>query len=116
MWLVPAFGLLGVVVATDLVVLEIAGEFGGALLLEQPLEPAPRRVAHLLAATLGEIQVFNDLIEIDVAVLGDGLIGLFVFEIVRFGLLSHAGYQAGLRAIDGPNLNQIPRRLQCRTL
>ena len=90
MWLVPAFGLLGVVVATDLVVLEIAGEFGGALLLEQPLEPAPRRVAHLLTAPFGEIQVLNDLIEVDVALLGDGLI-------VGFGLLSHAGYQAALR-------------------
>src|SRR5205807_4046599 len=91
MSLVPAFGLFGVVVAADLVVLEIAGELGGALLLEQPLEPAPRRVAHLLTAPFGEIQVLNDLIEVDVALLGHGLIGLFVFEFVGFGLLSHAG-------------------------
>src|SRR6516162_5281560 len=53
----------------DLVVLEIAGQLRGVLFLEQPLEAPPRRIARLLPTPLGEIQVLDDLIEIDVAVL-----------------------------------------------
>src|ERR1700731_1441171 len=62
-------------VVADLVVLEIAGKLGGVLLLEQPLEPAPRRIPGFLAAALGEVQVLDDLVEVDVAVLNDRLVG-----------------------------------------
>ena len=48
-------------VSLDVVVVEVADELGGALLLEQPLEAAPGRIAQLLAAALGNIQVLDDL-------------------------------------------------------
>src|SRR5579863_958416 len=82
-------------ILADLVVLEIAGELGGVLLLEQPLEPAPRRVAASLPAALGEIEVLDDLVEIDVAVFHDRLVGLLVLDFVGFRLLAHA-WAAGL--------------------
>jgi hypothetical protein len=66
----------------DLVVLKIAGELRGVLFLEQPLEAAPRRIARLLATALGEVEVLDDLVEIDVPVLDDRLVGLFVLELV----------------------------------
>src|SRR5205823_2475858 len=69
-----------IAVVADLVILEIAGELGGVLVLEQPLEPAPGRVADLLAAALGEIKILDDLIKIDVAVLRNRLVGFLVFE------------------------------------
>ena len=46
-----------------------------------------------------------DLIEIDVPVLDDRLVGLFVLEFVCFRLLAHAS--TVLRERDGANLNQI---------
>src|SRR5215831_16462479 len=66
----------------DLVVLEIAGELRGVLFLEQPLEAPPRRIARLLSTPLGEVEVLDDLVEIDVPVLDDRLVGLFVLELV----------------------------------
>src|SRR6516162_1157311 len=66
----------------DLVVLEIAGELRGVLFLEQPLEAPPRRIARLLPTPLGEVKILDDLVEIDVPVLGNRLVGLFVFEFV----------------------------------
>src|SRR5204862_204293 len=69
-----------IAVVADLVILEIAGELGGVLVLEQPLEPAPGRVADLLPAALGEIKILDDLIKIDVAVLRNRLVGFLVFE------------------------------------
>src|SRR5580658_3598799 len=77
--------------AVDLVVLKITGEFGGVLLLEQPLKTAPRRVTGLLAAALGQIKILVDLIEIDVPVPNDGFVSLFVLKFVCFRLLAHAG-------------------------
>src|ERR1700728_858154 len=55
-------------VIADFVVLEIAGQLGGVLVLEQPLEAPPRRVAGLLAAALGEVEVLVDLVQVDVTV------------------------------------------------
>ena len=52
------------------------------LVLDQPLEATPRRVPGLLAAAFGEIEVLDDLIEVDVPVLGDGLVGFLVLEFV----------------------------------
>src|SRR5215469_2021574 len=66
----------------DLVVLEIAGELRGVLFLEQPLEAPPRRIAGLLSPPLGEVKVLDDLVEVDVPVLGNRLVGLFVLEFV----------------------------------
>jgi hypothetical protein len=65
-----------------LVVLEVAGELGGALVLEQTLEAPPRGIAGLLAATLGEVEVLDDLVEIDVTVADDGFVGFLVLEFV----------------------------------
>src|ERR1700757_1926460 len=70
-----------------LVVLEVAGELGGALVLEQTLEAPPRGIAGLLAATLGKVEVLDDLVEIDVTVANDGF--------VCFRLLAHAGRLSG---------------------
>src|SRR5215469_4744215 len=66
----------------DLVVLEVAGELCCVLFLEQPLEAPPRRIARLLSTALGEIEILDDLVEIDVPVFDDRLIGLFVLEFV----------------------------------
>src|SRR5579863_3776870 len=50
-----------------------------------------------MRAPLGQIEVLDDLIQIEVAVLADRLVGLFVLKFFRFGLLAHAGLEtAGL--------------------
>ena len=76
----PLAGTLAV--RADLVILEVAGELGGALLLEQPLEAPPRGIAGLLAAALGEVEVLDDLVEINVTVADDGFVGLFLLKFV----------------------------------
>src|SRR5215469_10201845 len=81
---------LGGRIVADLVVLEVAGELGSVLVLEQPLEAPPCGVADLLTTALGEIEVLRDLVEIDVPVLGGGFVSLFVFEFVGFRFLAHA--------------------------
>ena len=53
--------LLVLVVYADVVVLEVAGELGRALVLEQPLEAAPRGIADLLTPALGHVELFVDL-------------------------------------------------------
>ena len=78
----------------DLVILEVAGELCGVLFLQQTLEAPPRRISRLLATALGEIEILDDLIEIDVPVLDDRLVGFFVLEFVLFRLLAHAGRQS----------------------
>src|SRR5688572_12335658 len=54
-------------IIVDVVVVEIAGELGGVLVFEAALEPAPRRIAQLLATFLRGVQVFRESIEIDFA-------------------------------------------------
>src|SRR6185437_7901850 len=98
----PRLVSLVLAITADVVVLEVAGEIGGALLLEQSLEAAPSGIAGALAAPLGQVQVFDDLIEIDVAFLYDRLVVLFIFEFVRFGFLAHAGHRSP--AVDGAKL------------
>ena len=95
-----------VTVDPDLVVLEVAGEFGGVLVLEQPLEAPPGGVARLLAAALGEIEVLDDLIQVDVPVADDRFVGFFVLEFVSSGF-SLMPVRVALQESDGANLNQI---------
>src|SRR5262249_13176977 len=64
----------------NVVVVEVAGQLGGALVLEHALEAAPRRLARALATALRQVQVLVDLIQVDVRFLDFGLIGLVVFE------------------------------------
>src|ERR1700730_4471756 len=68
------------VIHADVVVFEVAGELGGALVFEQPLEPAPRGIAGLLTPALGHVEVLDDLIEIHIGISDHRLISLFVFE------------------------------------
>ena len=70
------------VIEADVVVFEVARELGGSLVLEQALEPPPGGVAGLLTAALGQVQVFDHLVEIDVRIANDGLVCLFVLEFV----------------------------------
>ena len=103
-WLAARFARL--TLDADLVILEVAGELGGVLLLEQPLETPPGGIAGLLAASLGEIEVLDDLIQVHVPVADDRFVGFFVLEfLVR--LLAHALPGAPPWAGDGANLNQI---------
>ena len=74
--------ILILVVNSDVVVFEVTGELGGALVLEQALESPPRRIARLLAAALGHVEVFDDLIEIHVGIADYRLVWLLVFELI----------------------------------
>src|SRR6185437_5160862 len=92
--LAPRLVRVVIVPDADVVILEVAGELGRALLLEPALEATPRRVASALPAALGEVQVLDDLIEIDVAFFDGRLVVVFAFELVRFGFLAHAGHRS----------------------
>jgi hypothetical protein len=70
----------GSAVVVDVVVVEIAGQLGGVLVLDQALEFAPGRVTQLLAALLGGVQIFRETIEVHLA---GGLEGGFLFVLVE---------------------------------
>ncbi len=77
----------------DVVVLEVAGELGSALVLEQSLEATPRGIADLLTPTLGHVELFGDLVEVDIGIANERLVGFLFLEFVRFGFLAHAGHR-----------------------
>ena len=70
----------GGAVVVDVVVIEVAGELGGVLVFETPLEPAPGGIAQLLAALLRGVQIFRKTIEVDFA---GGFEGNFFFVFVE---------------------------------
>ena len=78
----PVGWLPVLVVEANVVIFEVAGEFGRALILEQPLESAPRGIAHLLTSTLGHVELFGDLVEVNVGIADEWLVGLLFLEFV----------------------------------
>jgi hypothetical protein len=77
------------IIGTNFVVLEVARELRRALGFEQTLEAAPGGIAGFLTTTLGRIQVFVDLVQIDVALFDNRLFCVFIFELVGFAFLTH---------------------------
>ena len=71
----------GGAVVVDVVVIEVAGEFGGVLVFETALETAPGGIAQLLAALLGGIQIFRKTIEVDFAGGFEGNLFLVLVEL-----------------------------------
>lgn len=59
------------------------------LFLAQPLEPSPRRLTRLLAASSGELEVADHAVDVDVLGILEGVIGFSIFELVGLGLLAH---------------------------
>ncbi len=81
---VSSSSLGAVIVDSDVVVIEIARELGDALVFDDALEPAPGRVAQLLASAFREVQLLVDLIEVDVRAIADGNFVFVFFELVAF--------------------------------
>jgi hypothetical protein len=77
------------VIDANLIILEVARELCRALGFEQTLEAAPGGITDFLTTALGQIQVFVDLIQIDVALFDNRLFCVFVFELVGFAFLTH---------------------------
>src|SRR5882757_5210997 len=75
-------GLFVLVIQANVVVLEVTGELGGALVLEQPLESAPRGIAHLLTSTFGHVELFGDLVEVNIGISDERLVGFLFLEFV----------------------------------
>jgi len=78
----PVRWLPVLVVEANVVVLEVTGKLGRALILEQPLEPAPRGIAHLLTSTLGHVELFGDLVQVNVGIADEWLVGFLFLEFV----------------------------------
>jgi hypothetical protein len=70
----------GGAVVVDVVIVEVAGEFGGVFVFKTPFETAPGRVAQLLATLLGSVQILRKTIEVDFA---GGFEGNFLFVLVE---------------------------------
>ncbi len=84
------------VTATDVVIVEVAGELGGALVLEQPLETAPGRIAlRLAAATARLVEIADHAVHVDVVTGLEDLLGLFVVEFVGFRFFVHGTKYSG---------------------
>src|SRR5438128_4002724 len=73
--------VLATAVVADVVVVEVAGQLGHALLFDDALEPAPRGIAELLAPALGQVQFLVDLIEVDIRAIADGRVVFLFFEL-----------------------------------
>src|ERR1700752_4781325 len=52
------------VLGTDVVIVEIAELFRGALLFHEPLQPAPGRIGHLGSTALHGIKVLDQMIDV----------------------------------------------------
>jgi hypothetical protein len=84
-------------VIVDVVIVEVAGQLRGLLLLDAPLETAPGGIAELLPTLLRGVELLREPIEIDFAgCFEDGFLFVFV-ELFRFGLLVHRGKRRGLQ-------------------
>src|SRR4051812_44736001 len=77
----PASGLRLI----QVVILEIRGELGGALLLGQQFQPAQCRHALLgAAAAAGRIHVLGDARQVDLVAFGVEALVIGIFKLVRF--------------------------------
>ena len=66
----------------EIVILEIADQFRGALLLETLLEPSPRRGVALAGATLGDFHILYGAVEIELLFLWTALVLFVLIEFV----------------------------------
>ena len=78
----PVRWLLILVVEANVVILKVTGKLGRALILEQSLESAPGGIAHLLTSTFGHVELFGDLVQVNVGIADEGLVGFLFLEFV----------------------------------
>lgn len=72
-----------IITFADVIVVEVADQFGRLFLFESPFELPPSGLAHPGCVTLGYVQVMNDTVEIEVLVFRD-LLDVIVFELFGF--------------------------------
>src|SRR5882757_8093744 len=80
----------GVPCARNLVVVEIAHEFGSAPLLHDALQPPPGGLRTLRRATPLGIDVAHDVIHVDIVTAGRDIFGVLFLELFGFGFFAHA--------------------------
>src|SRR5512138_99547 len=66
----------------DVVVVEVRELFGRLALLANAFESPPRRLAHFRSGLLALVQVFDEMVDIEIVCIDSGLVVFFLIEVV----------------------------------